>query len=94
MVEEPDQNDYIVASNNPQGEVSVFHSDVANLHLAVCETQEFCDECYVPLAPDPDPEDLCMYLHSWRYTTSFGRFETEMPYWSRSYGDVPLQASV
>ncbi|KAJ7591618.1 pseudouridine synthase [Mycena floridula] len=43
----------------------------------------YCPECYLPLLPDPKPEELYIFLHALRYTTSFGSFETEMPEWSR-----------
>lgn len=46
------------------------------------EQLEFCPECYVPLAPDPSPEKLFIFLHALRYTTPWGAFETEMPEWA------------
>ncbi|THV06660.1 pseudouridine synthase [Dendrothele bispora CBS 962.96] len=42
----------------------------------------YCSECYLPLHPDPKPEQLYIFLHALRYTTSLGCFETEMPEWS------------
>lgn len=42
----------------------------------------YCPECYLPLHPDPKPERLYIFLHALRYTTSMGRFETEMPEWA------------
>jgi tRNA pseudouridine32 synthase len=46
-----------------------------------------CPECYLPLHPDPHPENLYIFLHALRYTTSLGRFETEMPDWAaEGYG--------
>lgn len=42
----------------------------------------YCPECYLPLHPDPKPERLYIFLHALRYTTSLGRFETEMPEWA------------
>lgn len=29
----------------------------------------FCKECHIPLASDPRPASLFIYLHAWRYTT-------------------------
>ncbi|CED85354.1 RNA pseudouridylate synthases [Phaffia rhodozyma] len=43
----------------------------------------FCKHCYIPLAPDPDPDRLFIYLHAIRYKTSFGQFETGVPIWAR-----------
>jgi tRNA pseudouridine synthase 9 len=39
----------------------------------------FCPECHIPLAPDPKPDTLFIYLHAWRYTTErLGCWETPM----------------
>ena len=44
----------------------------------------YCTECYLPLHPDPDPEDLYIFLHAFRYTTEcLGSFETKMPHWAQ-----------
>ncbi|ORX40227.1 pseudouridine synthase [Kockovaella imperatae] len=43
----------------------------------------FCEECYVPLADDPDPETLFIYLHAVRYTTEkLGAWQTPLPRWA------------
>ncbi|KAJ9114857.1 hypothetical protein QFC20_001228 [Naganishia adeliensis] len=43
----------------------------------------FCEECHIPLAPDPKPDTLFIYLHAWRYTTErLGCWETPMPKWA------------
>ncbi|KZP18384.1 pseudouridine synthase [Athelia psychrophila] len=42
----------------------------------------YCPECYLPLHPDPKPERLYIFLHALRYTTSMGKFETDMPEWA------------
>ncbi|KAJ9105442.1 hypothetical protein QFC21_001813 [Naganishia friedmannii] len=43
----------------------------------------FCAECHIPLAPDPKPDTLFIYLHAWRYTTErLGCWETPMPKWA------------
>lgn len=39
--------------------------------------------CYIPLAPDPDPDRIFIYLHAVRYSTSYGEFETGLPVWAR-----------
>ncbi|THU85728.1 hypothetical protein K435DRAFT_924735, partial [Dendrothele bispora CBS 962.96] len=38
-------------------------------------------ECYLPLHPDPKSEQLYIFLHALRYTTSLGCFGMEMPQW-------------
>lgn len=44
----------------------------------------YCKECYLPLYPDPDPEDLYIFLHAYRYTTEcLGSFETKLPHWAK-----------
>ena len=43
----------------------------------------FCQECFIPLVDDPDPETLFIYLHALRYTTDgLGRWETPLPRWA------------
>lgn len=46
------------------------------------EEMYYCPECYLPIHPDPKPEKLYIFLHALVYTTSLGRFETEMPEWA------------
>ncbi|KAI0789631.1 pseudouridine synthase [Abortiporus biennis] len=46
------------------------------------EEMRYCPECYLPMHPDPKPERLYIFLHALRYTTSLGKFETEMPEWA------------
>jgi hypothetical protein len=39
----------------------------------------FCHECHIPLSPDPNPKDLFIYLHAWRYTTeNLGEWSTPL----------------
>ena len=48
----------------------------------------FCKDCFVPVADDPDPETLFIYLHALRYTTeSLGVWETPMPRWAAEKWD-------
>lgn len=47
------------------------------------DSKLYCPECYLPLHPDPSPGKLFIFLHALRYTTSLGRFETEMPWWAQ-----------
>lgn len=48
----------------------------------------FCTQCYTPLAPDPDPESLFIYLHALRYETEdLGTWETPLPKWASADWD-------
>lgn len=48
----------------------------------------FCTQCYTPLAPDPDPESLFIYLHALRYETEgMGVWETPLPKWASADWD-------
>ncbi|KAG8862623.1 hypothetical protein FRB96_001182 [Tulasnella sp. 330] len=51
----------------------------------------YCEECFVPLYPDPKPSQLYIYLHALRYTTSKWSFATEMPFWAKK-GWIPEQS--
>lgn len=59
----------------------------------------FCDQCFVPLPDDPDPEGLFIYLHALRYTTpKLGAWSTPLPKWAevgwegdwRGWSDQPV----
>ena len=43
----------------------------------------FCSKCYVPLVKDPRPEQLFIWLHALRYTTTEWDWKSEIPYWAR-----------
>ena len=43
----------------------------------------FCSTCYVPLVKDPRPEQLFIWLHALRYTTTEWDWKSEVPYWAR-----------
>ena len=47
----------------------------------------FCPVCYIPLAPDPDPDRLFIYLHAVRYAMPYGEYETGLPVWAREDWD-------
>ncbi|WWC70611.1 uncharacterized protein I206_104562 [Kwoniella pini CBS 10737] len=48
----------------------------------------FCEDCFVPLPDDPDPETLFIYLHALRYTTpELGTWETPLPRWAGEHWD-------
>jgi tRNA pseudouridine synthase 9 len=49
--------------------------------LTLDETQ-YCTECFLPLPPDPAPEQLYIFLHALRYTTALGTFATDLPAWA------------
>jgi hypothetical protein len=43
----------------------------------------FCQQCFVPVADDPDPETLFIFLHALRYTTpKLGEWATPLPRWA------------
>lgn len=61
----------------------------------------FCEECFVPVADDPDPETLFIFLHALRYTTPrLGAWATPLPRWAgerwegdwRGWSDDPVPA--
>lgn len=43
-----------------------------------------CDECHIRLMDDPNPDQLELYLHAWKYYDNDGTFsyETSLPQWS------------
>jgi tRNA pseudouridine synthase 9 len=41
-----------------------------------------CPECVME-RPDPTPEQLCIYLHAYRYSCSAWAFETALPEWTK-----------
>lgn len=49
----------------------------------------YCEECHVPLLPDPKPEDLFIYLHAIRYETNEWSYEDEMPWWALEDWQIP-----
>lgn len=42
----------------------------------------FCPSCFVPLVPDPRPDQLFIWLHALRYKTTEWDYQSEYPYWS------------
>lgn len=53
----------------------------------------FCPTCFVPLLPDPRPEQLFIYLHALRYYTDDWDYSSPMPYWAAEDYKVPEAAS-
>lgn len=48
----------------------------------------FCPDCFIPVADDPDPETLFIYLHARAYTTEkWGKWETPLPRWASADWD-------
>ncbi|CAD6969116.1 unnamed protein product [Tilletia controversa] len=43
----------------------------------------FCEECRIPLHPDPKPSELYIYLHALKYETDEWSYEDEMPWWAK-----------
>lgn len=42
----------------------------------------FCTNCFVPIVPDPRPDQLFIWLHALRYKTTEWDYQSELPYWS------------
>lgn len=61
---------------------SLAEEEAAAAGIPNAKGMTYCPECYLPLHPDPKPERLYIFLHALRYTTSMGKFETEMPEWA------------
>ncbi|KAK0549049.1 hypothetical protein OC845_003309 [Tilletia horrida] len=43
----------------------------------------FCEECKIPLHPDPKASELYIYLHAIKYETDEWSYEDEMPWWAQ-----------
>ncbi|GAA5877462.1 hypothetical protein JCM3774_001619 [Rhodotorula dairenensis] len=52
----------------------------------------FCSTCFVPLVPDPRPEQLFIWLHAMRYTTIEWDWSSDLPYWAAADYEVPLSS--
>ncbi|TKA56452.1 hypothetical protein B0A53_02023 [Rhodotorula sp. CCFEE 5036] len=57
---------------------------------ATSEDGGFCSTCFVPLVPDPRPEQLFIWLHAMRYTTTEWDWSSALPYWAADDYEVPL----
>lgn len=42
----------------------------------------YCQECKMPLLPDPKAENLFIYLHAIKYQTDEWTYEDQMPWWA------------
>ncbi|EPQ31991.1 uncharacterized protein PFL1_00189 [Pseudozyma flocculosa PF-1] len=47
------------------------------------QSSDFCPECKIPLLPDPEPEELYIYLHAIKYWSDDWSFEDALPWWAR-----------
>lgn len=54
----------------------------------------YCEECFLPLLPDPPVESLFIYLHAIRYETDEWSYEDEMPWWACDDWQQPDAAAV
>ncbi|GAA5963004.1 hypothetical protein JCM3765_006748 [Sporobolomyces pararoseus] len=52
----------------------------------------FCRKCFTPLLPDPKPNQLFIWLHAMRYTTTEWDWKSELPYWAEESYEVPLDS--
>ncbi|PWN53924.1 pseudouridine synthase [Violaceomyces palustris] len=58
------------------------------------ESDTFCEECKIPLLPDPKPEELYIYLHAIKYWTADWSYEDTLPWWAREdWRKVPRKGS-
>ncbi|KAJ2498616.1 DRAP deaminase [Coemansia sp. RSA 1972] len=48
---------------------------------------QVCDKCSNPVLPDPRPDELCIWLHAWRYSGPGWAYETELPEWAQKAAD-------
>lgn len=63
-------------------------STVSPLRRPAHIPEGFCQQCFVPLPDDPDPETLFIYLHAWKYeTVGLGAWETPLPRWASENWD-------
>ena len=53
------------------------------LRRAETEASGMCEECKIPLLPDPRPEELFIYLHAMKYETDEWSYQDELPWWAR-----------
>ncbi|KAH8830423.1 pseudouridine synthase [Flagelloscypha sp. PMI_526] len=84
----PSQEEEEAALADPHRDSNQLSADEASAKATIAQDPEtgslYCPECYLPLHPDPKPEDLYIFLHAWRYTMSLGTFETDLPEWAAS----------
>jgi len=81
----PVENPLLRVAPPPDAPTESARAKQAAAQVAVMEENDgalYCNECYLPLHPDPLPERLYIFLHALRYTTSLGVFETDMPEWA------------
>ncbi|KAI9457531.1 pseudouridine synthase [Russula earlei] len=79
------ENPLVRVAPAPDAPTEIGRAKQAAAQIAVQEENDgalYCNECYLPLHPDPPPERLYIFLHALRYTTSLGVFETDMPEWA------------
>ncbi|KAJ2480351.1 DRAP deaminase [Coemansia sp. RSA 2131] len=48
---------------------------------------DVCEKCSNPVLPDPRPDELCIWLHAWRYSGPGWAYETELPEWAQKAAD-------
>ncbi|KAJ1950017.1 DRAP deaminase, partial [Linderina macrospora] len=57
------------------------------------EGDRVCDKCSIPAYPDPRPDQLCIWLHAWRYSGPGWEYETELPGWAKEAAkNVPRES--
>ncbi|KAI7824459.1 pseudouridine synthase [Kickxella alabastrina] len=43
---------------------------------------QVCEKCSSPVLADPTPDELCIWLHAWRYSGPGWSYETSFPKWA------------
>ncbi|KAJ2375866.1 DRAP deaminase [Coemansia sp. RSA 2607] len=46
------------------------------------DVERVCDKCMDPVMPDPTEDELCIWLHAWRYSGPGWSYETPLPEWA------------
>ncbi|GES90577.1 RNA pseudouridylate synthase domain-containing protein 2 [Rhizophagus clarus] len=52
-----------------------------------------CEECTIPNFPDPEPDQLFIWLHALKYEVCGCKYETGLPYWAKDDfdGDINIK---
>ncbi|PJF17630.1 Pseudouridine synthase [Paramicrosporidium saccamoebae] len=78
---EPDASELKMIARTLLEETKKLEDDALEIAINK-EAGILCPECELS-RPDPTPEQLCIYLHAYRYSCDAWSFETEMPSWSQ-----------
>ncbi|KAI9311926.1 DRAP deaminase [Dichotomocladium elegans] len=76
-------NKVLEESSFPEG----MWEDKLDEESGVKKREPRCDECGLMLTPDPQPKELFIWLHAWRYAGEGWAYETELPSWAEEVFD-------